>query len=162
MRTSLVVPLIGILLAAGAFASTVEDPLHRDSPQGAVIGFLQACRQGDYGRAQHYLDLRQLTPDQRLKQGPALSRQLQQTLDRDAQFDVANLSRDPGGDRAQGANRAVVDSFQVAGQKVNLELERVQLRSGAMVWVFSEASVALIPHLSRLASDSPIEKFLPD
>jgi len=31
-----------------------------------------------------------------------------------------------------------------------------------MVWVFSEASVALIPHVARLASDSPIEKFLPD
>ena len=40
-------------------------------------------------------------------------------------------------------------------------MERVTLHSGAKVWLFSASSVPLIPEIARLASSSPIEKYLP-
>ena len=81
-----------------------------------------------------------------------LAQQLEQILDHDVRFDVASLSRNPGADRTEH-----VDSFTVNGRTLQLQLERVTLRSGLSVWLFASASVALIPQLARLASDSPVE-----
>ncbi|HEX4595503.1 MAG TPA: mechanosensitive ion channel family protein, partial [Bryobacteraceae bacterium] len=133
-----------------------KDPLDRDSPQSSVYSFLQAAHAHDYEKAAKYLDLQKLPAGQRLKSGPQLAQQLQQILDRDAQFDVANLSREPEGTRAH------VDSFTADGQTLDLELERVRLRSGIWVWQFSSDSVQRIPQIVRLTTDSPVEKRLPD
>jgi MscS family membrane protein len=140
-----------------------QDPLNRDSPQSSVFAFLEACRARDYARARRYLDLRKLPEDQRLKDGTQLAEQLEKILDRDVQFDVAALSRNPEGAGVEGRppHRELVASFTVNGKTMNLELERVTLRSGLSVWLFSSDSVALIPQLAQLASDSPVERHLP-
>jgi MscS family membrane protein len=140
------------------------DPLHRESPRSCVYSFLQACRAQDYTRACSYLDLRKLPHASRLKDGSALAQQLEQVLDRDTHFDVAELSGDPKGSRANGLpeNRERVDSFTVNGQNVDLDLDRIRLRSGVWIWQFSSDTVARIPQLVRMTSDSPVEKYLPD
>jgi MscS family membrane protein len=143
-------------LAQSPQASKSKDPLDRESPQSSVYAFLQACQAHDYDKAAKYLDLRKLPSDQRLKNGPELAQQLQQILNRDAQFDVANLSQNLEGSRER------VDSFTVNGQTLDLELERIKLRSGIYVWLFSADSVNRIPRIVRLTSDSPVEKHLPD
>jgi MscS family membrane protein len=163
--------MIGLLflllgLCASAFAETPTkptDPLNRYSPQSAVYSFLEACHSHDYTRASKYLDLRRLPEDQRVKDGPQLAQQLEKVLDRDAQFDVAALSRDPAGDHRYGSdpNREVVTSFKVNGQAQRLELARVDMHSGTSVWLFSSDSVERIPQLAVMVSDSPIERFLP-
>src|SRR5579864_2992241 len=154
--------LMLVLLLVSAFSQTLEvsksessrlkDPLDRKSPQSSVYSFLQACHAHDYDKAAKYLDLRKLPPDQRLKNGPQLAQQLQRILDRDAQFDVANFSNDPEGSRAENLppNRERIDSFTVNGQTLDLELERVILRSGIHVWLFSSDSVDRIPQIVRL------------
>jgi MscS family membrane protein len=147
-------------LCGGAYAAG-QDPLNRDSPQSSATAFLAACQAQDYQRAWRYMDLRKLPAGQRLKDGTQLAKQLQQILDRDAQFDLAALSGNPEGD-PPGTNRERVDSFSVDGRPLALELERVTVGSGAKIWVFSSASVDLIPRIARLASDSPIEKYLPE
>jgi MscS family membrane protein len=141
-----------------------KDPLDRESPQSSVYAFLQAAHADDYAKSAKYLDLGKLPSGQRLKNGPELAQQLQQILDRDAQFDVANLSPEPEGSRAGGLppNRERVDSFTVNGQTLDLELERMKLRSGVYVWLFSSDSIERIPQIVRLTSDSPVEKHLPD
>ena len=143
-------------LAQSPQASKSKDPLERESPQSSVYAFLQACQAHDYDKAAKYLDLGKLPSDQRLKNGPELAQQLQQILNRDAQFDVANLSQNLEGSRER------VDSFTVNGQTLDLELERIKLRSGIYVWLFSADSVDRIPQIVRLTSDSPVEKHLPD
>jgi MscS family membrane protein len=122
-------------LAQSPQASKSKDPLERESPQSSVYPFLQACQAHDYDKAAKYLDLRKLPSDQRLKNGPELAQQLQQLLNRDAQFDVANLSQDFEGSRER------VDAFTVNGQTLDLELERIKLRSGIYMWLFSADSV---------------------
>jgi MscS family membrane protein len=148
---------------SGAVPPKPQDPLNRDSPQSSVFAFLEACHARNYNRAYRYLDLQKLPADQRLKNGPGLAQQLAEVLDRDAQFDVGSLSRDPAGDRGDGlaADREVIDSFRVNGQTLPLQMERVTLHSGDSVWLFSSDSVEQIPRLAAMSSDSPIEKYLP-
>jgi MscS family membrane protein len=156
---------LGLLSGAPAPdpAAPLKDPLNRDSPQSSVVSFLDAYHSRDYVRAAKYLDLRKFPRAERLKIGGQLGQQLGQILDRDPEFDVANLSRDPEGSGAgtHPVNRERVDSFTVSGKTLNLELERVALRSGQSVWVFSNDSVERIPQLTRMTSDSPIERYLP-
>jgi MscS family membrane protein len=97
-----------------------------------------------------------LPSNQRSKQGAALAQQLGQLLESDTGFDEASLSKNP-----DSGQREPVASFNTDGTKYELQLERVTLRSGVSIWVFTPESVALIPHLARLTSDSPIEKYLP-
>src|SRR5205807_9540938 len=126
--------------------SKSKDPLERESPQSSAYSFLQACHAHDYEKAAKYLDVRKLPPEQRLKDGPQLAQQLQQILNRDATFDVANLSHEPEGSPAAGLrpNREKADSFTVNGQTLDLELERIRLRSGIYVWLFSSDSIERI------------------
>jgi MscS family membrane protein len=151
-----VVLLIGLCAAGWA-----QDPLHRDSPQSSVVGFLEACHAKDYHRSWRYLDLRKIPTTKWLKEGTQVSQQLEHILDHDTQFDVAALSRTPQGDGLR-PNRELVASFTDAGKTRELELERVTLRSGVSIWLFSSESVDLIPQLARGLTDSPIEKHLPD
>jgi MscS family membrane protein len=167
-RRALPVTLMLLAFSIGSYGQAPpakpQDPLNRESPQSCVFSFLEACHSRNYARAWKYLDVRQLSADQRFKDGPQLAQQLEQLLDRDARFDVASLSRNPEGDQSDGLSpdREHVDSFTVNGQTLELELERVTLRPGLSVWLFSSDSVQRIPQLARLLNDSPIEKNLPE
>ena len=125
---------------------------------------MQACRAHDYTRACSYLDLRNLPHTARLKQGCQLAQQLELILNRDTRFDVGNLASDPKGSATLGlpANRERVDSFSDNGQTVDIELERIRLRSGLWIWLFSSDTIGRIPTLMRLTSESPIEKHMPE
>jgi MscS family membrane protein len=140
-----------------------QDPFNRSSPQSSVISFLEACRSGNFERAARYLNLRQMPREQRQSEGPRLAQQLGRILDRDAGFDVADVSTDAEGDLTDGLprDRDRVGSYKVGGKTLDLQLERTTFRSGLMAWVFSSDTVALVPELGQVTSDSTIEKFLP-
>src|SRR5580704_187072 len=106
-----------------------QDPLNRDTPQGSVFSFLEACHAKDYARAWRYLDLRGLPEGKRTQDGSQLAQQLENVLDRDARFDVASLSREPEGDANDGLarDREIVDTFAVDGKQQQLLLERAAL-----------------------------------
>lgn len=144
-------------------SATQQDPWKRDTPQSSVFSFLEAAHAKNYTRARRYLDLRNVARSDRASKGAELSGQLAQVLDRDVDFDIGSLSRSPEGDEQDSlpADQELVDTFVVDGKSEPLVLERVTLRSGAKVWLFSENSLALIPKLSVLTSNSPIEKHLP-
>jgi MscS family membrane protein len=149
--------------AAPASPALSKDPLDRDSPQSSVVAFLEAAHAQDFPRAIRYLDLRNMPGDQRLKGGTELARELATILDRDTQFDVGNLSRSPEGDTTDNLapNRDRVDTFNVKGQTLELDLERVTLHSGLSVWLFSSDSVTRIPQIAQMTDKSAIERHLP-
>ena len=109
------------------------------SPQSSVISFLESSRSKNFERAARYLDLEQMPRDQRRKDGPVIAQQLGQLLDRDADFDVADLSADAQGDLTDGRapNLEHVRSYELNGKSVDLQLERKTLRTGLQVWLFS-------------------------
>src|SRR5215471_7593636 len=79
-RFSIVLLLAG-LLPAQSQAPQSKDPLGRDTPQGAVFNFLEACHARDYAKAVLYLNLRNMTAADRTKDGSDLARQLEDLLD---------------------------------------------------------------------------------
>lgn len=144
-------------------AATNNDPLGRESPQSSVVAFLEAAHAHDYAKAWRYLDLRNMPEEERFKNGADLARELATILDNDTRFDVGNQSRSPEGDLDDnlppGLDR--VDTFQVDGRKLEIDLQRVKLKSGLQVWLFSPGSVANIPLIAQQTNTSAIERHLP-
>jgi len=166
--TALIAPAVKVAGQAAPALTTPsqsqkQDPLNRTSPQSSIIGFLDACHTKDYGRAIHYLDLNQISTADRRSEGPQLAQELEQVLNRDAQFEVAALSREPDGDHKDGIppNRDRLVSIPVEGKAVQLDLERAELRPGVPIWRVAPDSVRLIPELAAATSESPIERRLP-
>src|SRR5258707_6846032 len=145
LRLSAVVLLVAALRAQTP-GPEAKDPLGRSTPQESVFQFLEACHARDYSKATYYLDLRHMPAGARAKDGPELARQLEDLLD-DTPFDITTLSRDADADQADGLapNFDRLASFQVDGQTVALQLERIEPRPGIHVWEVSADSVALIP-----------------
>ena len=143
-------------------APDLRDPLGRNTPQGAIFQFLEACHARDYSKAAYYLDLRKMPPADRAKNGPELAMQLEDLLD-DTPFDIATLSRDPQGDQSNGlaASFEHLDTFHVDGRTLEMQLERVALRPGLNVWLVSAPSVAMIPAAHTLVAETGFEERLP-
>ncbi len=162
MTRFLVVMLFAGILRAQTPVPEQKDPLGRDTPQDSVFHFLEACHARDYIKALRYLDLRRMTPADRAKQGQDLARQLEDLLD-DTPFDITMLSRDPQGDQSDSlsATRDRLDTFQVNGQTLELQLERVTLGPGSRVWLVASDSIPLIPKAHQILSETPFEKKLP-
>lgn len=140
-----------------------NDPLDRDSPQSSVVAFLEAAHAHDYAKAWRYLDLRNMPEDERFKNGAKLARELAAILDQDTRFDVGNQSRNPEGDLEDNLPPGVdrVDTFHAGGRTLEIDLQRVKLKSGLQVWLFSPASVANIPLIAQQTDKSAIERHLP-
>jgi len=140
-----------------------QDPLNRQSPQTSVVSFLEACRSGNFSRAAKYIDLENMPREQRQSEGPRVAQDLQQVLNRDTDFDLADLSKDPRGDLSDGLpeDHERLGSYNLNGKMVDLQLQRKTRRSGVAVWVFSSDSAAVAPQLAQVTSDSVIERYLP-
>jgi MscS family membrane protein len=140
------------------------DDLHRSTPRDSVYAFLQACQSGNYLRASDYLDLRRLPANDRRRQGMELALQLEEVLNRDPYFNVQRLSESAEGTPRDlpDRNLELVNTFDVKGKMVNVELERIQVKPGLWAWLFSSDTVAAIPSLGTLLGESEFEKNLPD
>lgn len=162
MPRFLVALLLALVLRAQTPAPEVKDPLGRTTPQGSIFQFLEACHRRDYSKATYYLDLRRMPAATRAKDGPELARQLEDLLD-DTPFDITTLSRDPEGDQADGLAPALdrLATFEVGGQTIELQLERLEPRPADQVWEVSADSVALIPKAHQAVAETPFEKKLP-
>jgi len=160
-RTFALLLLAGVLRAQTPVAESV-DPLGRGTPQGSIFRFLEACHARDYSKAAYYLDLRRMPPASRAKEGPDLARQLEDLLD-DTPFDIATLSHDPEGDQSDGLGPAFehLATFQVDGQTLSMQMERVELKAGLKVWLVSAPTLALIPTAHKIVAETPFEKKLP-
>jgi MscS family membrane protein len=149
--------------AKPASSATPKDPLNRDSPQSSLVAFLEAAHANDFRKALRYLDLRSMPQNERLQNGAELARELEIILDRDTDFDVGNLSLDPEGDRSDNlpGDRDRIDTFQVNGKTIELDIQRVMLHSGLSVWLVSSDSLEKIPEIAQVTNNSAIERHLP-
>jgi MscS family membrane protein len=143
-------------------SSPPADPLNRTTPRGSIYGFLEACHDDNLLRASQYLDLRRIRADQRATQGPELAKQLGLLLDRDPHFEVQKVNNAPEGDLRDSlaTDRESLDIFNLNGRPISLQMQRVN-QNGVNVWLVSADSVAHIPELSVLLTESAFEKRLP-
>lgn len=149
--------------AASTAPAPPADTLGRNTPREAVVSFLRACHAGNYVKASGYLDMSHIPVADRKRQGPELALQIEQILNRDSEFDANKLSESPDGDGndLRNRNRELVDTVDAHNAKLTIELERVELRPGLQVWIFSADTVSAIPGLIRLLGESEFEKSLP-
>jgi len=150
---------------AGAAAApsgdrAARDPAGRDTPRGAVRGYLDAVREGDYERAADYLLV-----DPRTETDPAtLARQLEVVFDQKLWFDLSTLSDEPEGRTGDGlaASQEKVGEVPSARGPVPVILRRVSGEAGGRIWKFSSGLVGRVPALYEEHGYGPLGHYLPD
>jgi MscS family membrane protein len=141
---------------------TVRDELDRGTPRGAAVGYLTACRNGDYARAARYLDLRRLDPGVRDDRGPKLAHELKVVLDRTLWVPVDELSDHPEGATDDGLAAGVdrIGTIEARNGSVDVDLRRVR-REGGPIWLISASTVSRVPALYEEFGYGPLERWLP-
>ncbi|HVG60704.1 MAG TPA: mechanosensitive ion channel domain-containing protein [Hyalangium sp.] len=137
------VPAWALNSGLGAPPPTVD----RQTPLATVQGFQEASHLGDYKRASHYLDLDFVPRSVQVERGAQLARRLKFILDRKVPVDFSTLSKVPEGDPAD-ARFDLLGTIPLNGTVVPIRLQRVVGGDdGALVWVFSEATVRQVDAL---------------
>jgi MscS family membrane protein len=139
----------------------MEDPLRRETPRGAFLGFVEAAQRGDRATAAEYLQW----PHQRMPiTREEAADQLRFILNHGFEGNLDRLSRDPAGSSDDGldANRERVGAAVLAnGERVDIFLERVAQAAGPPIWLVSADTVADIPRMYEHAGLPEIERRLP-
>lgn len=135
---------VALVASAVIAAQAAPDPLGRDTPRGAVLGFLDAARRGDYAVARQYLD----TP---LDPGAAerLARQLFVVLDARLPARLTEISNEPEGSRAQmlQLDRELVGTIDARQGPVEIVVARVTRNRPRPLWLFSDRTLDAVPAL---------------
>lgn len=153
--------LAGLLLATCVAASelvqqgtvnpglgAVPAEVARHSPAATWRGFLATCALREYEKAQHYLDLGELDPQEQAREGTSRAEQLCRVAlylsARPGQVTV----EDPQGPTEAGVPTNEISVLRFAQKGINGEitLRRVRgLASGQAFWLFAPRTVASVP-----------------
>ena len=138
------------------------DEYDRGVPRSAMLGFLEASREGDYERAAEYLDLRRLDAKAR-ERSAVLARHLMFVLDQELWVELERLSQQPEGHSGDGlpSYRDRVGTIDAGEGPVDVLLQRVPRGDGVSIWKISSATVARIPALYDEFGYGPLEEWLP-
>jgi MscS family membrane protein len=123
-----------------------QDPLGRDTPSGAVFGFLQAAQAGNYSTAAQYL---QMTNAKRLSQGDELATKLKVVMDRAFAGNLRRISNQSEGTPQEDVplDRQRVGALSAGEVEADLDLVRVSDPGGARIWLFSSETLSKVPDL---------------
>jgi MscS family membrane protein len=137
---------------------TVQDPLGRNTPRGAVIGFLTAAYAHNYETAAQYLNTRL-----RGQEAAILAQELFYVLDRRLPAKLNNLSNEPQGSMSDplDSRRELVGAVASANGNIDIYLERVD-RGATPIWMFSRPTLAQIPDVYEEINAIAVENVLPD
>jgi MscS family membrane protein len=122
-------------------AKPATDPLDRETPRGAVRGFLSAARSGNDELASQYLNLPAGA------RANTLARQLFVVLDARMPARLSQLSDAPEGSRANPLkpDQDTVARIQGGDGTIDIVLDRVTRDTGPPLWLFSDATLAVVP-----------------
>ncbi|QYJ76905.1 mechanosensitive ion channel family protein [Shewanella sp. FJAT-52076] len=140
-----------------------RDLLWRDTPRGALQGFLKAAWDQDYARASEYLDLRFLPGRMSPVQGEKYARDLQAILDRNIWIDLDTVNDTPQGNERDNlpAYRDVFARIQVGNKDAVFFLQRVPDADIGSIWKISNATIAQVPTLYEKLGYGPwVEWFI--
>lgn len=146
-----------------ADATPVSDPLGRNTPRDAVVGYLDAVDKGKFGVAAEYLDLRNLPPPVAQYKSDQLANGLAIVLQRALWIDLEKLSDSPEGYSADGlpSFRDELGVVPTRDGQLQLLLQRVPGDSeGSLVWKISNATLSKLPELYELYRYHPFVEYL--
>jgi MscS family membrane protein len=136
------------------------DLLHRETPRGAVLGFLDAVHSDNYAVASQYM---QLPPAKSKSVGNDLARELGVLMDLKYQGRSVNLSDQPEGNLTDNLppDREHIGRIPSEEGSVDVVLVRVDSANGTPVWLFSREVVDRVPELYSQVEVPLIARFMP-
>ena len=136
-----------------------KDTLGRNTPKGAVMGFLSAARKGNAEIAALYLN----TP-LRGDNAEGLARQLAVVLDRRLPARLTQLSDEPEGSLPDPLrpDEDIVGTIPTANGDLDILMERVDRGKAGKIWLFSRKTLKSIPDVFQELSTPAVERFLPE
>jgi MscS family membrane protein len=141
--------------------AAAEDPLRRETPRGAFMGFVEASQRGDRAQAAEFL---QWPPHKMAIGKEEAADQLRFILNHGFEGNLDRLSRDPAGSTNDSlpADRERVGAAVLAnGERVDIFLARVTQSAGPAVWLIAADIVSEIPRMYEHAGLPEIERRLP-
>jgi MscS family membrane protein len=135
---------------------TQSDPLGRDTPRGAVAGFLAAVESRDFDRASQFL-----STTENAEELGELAGQLAYVLN-NSHLRLNDVSVRPEGTDQPGLSRGTERIAAVPGEDgpVNIDLSRVQ-RGQEWIWLFSPETLREIPSAYEFMRDASFDRHLP-
>jgi len=134
------------------------DLLGRESPRGAVIGFITAARDSKYQIASQYLNLaaQRESPEE-------LARQLYIILNGRLNVRLVGVSDKPEGSVANplAPDEEVIGAVSTSQGPLDIVLERVTARNGARLWLFSRKTLRWVPEIYKEVRVVSIDEYLP-
>ncbi len=136
----------GVLAPAPQQAAQTQpvDPLGRETPRGAVLGFLQAAQQGNYKLASEYL---QLSRTERQTRGEQTARELQTLLNSNFSGRLGQVTDRPEGTAQLGvaADHERIGTFVSDSAEADVVLVRVTQSDVGKIWLFSPETLEKVP-----------------
>jgi MscS family membrane protein len=145
----------------GAVAPPV-DPLHRETPYGAVTGFLKAADQGDYELAAAYLQLPRRKPSAR---DETTAKELEAVLNHQYFSSLDQISRDPEGNLMDGLppdREYIGQARTLGGRTLDVKLVRVSDPQAGKIWLISSDTLKDVPDFYERMPFTSLQKNLPD
>ncbi len=162
LAESLLAQSVTSLLKPGTQASapsSAADPLGRDTPSGAVLGFLKAAQDGNERAAADYL---QMSAARRQSQGPDVAGKLKVLMDNAFVGSVRNISTSPEGNPDYGtSDQQTIGDFSSGDTDVPVLLVRVTDPNAGKIWLFSAETLGKIPDLYDDVESHLVEHKLP-
>ena len=154
-----VAQLISPVPAPATSKNAPADPLGRTTPSSAILGFLKAAQDGDYGIAADYL---QMTPARRHLEGEQTASKLKFVLDHAF---TGNLSRynQPDGTPQESVplGRQRLGTISSGDVEADLDLVHVNDPTAGKIWLISADTLAKLPELSDQVEARQVESKLP-
>ena len=150
-------PLPGPTPAAGA--ESVGDPYRRETPYGALFGFLRAAQKENWALAGEYLQW----PKSGRVTREELARQLKALLDERFVGDLEKLSRTSAGsfNDAFASGLDLVGHIDAGDDSFDLVLARTAPAEGPAIWLVSAQSLREVPAAFRGLTAPAVESQLP-
>jgi MscS family membrane protein len=123
-----------------------SDVLGRNTPNGTVVGFLGAARQGRYKEAAEYLEMPSTASS---KHREEIARQLYVLMDSAFVERVGIISGQLEGSHQMGVpkDRQRIGAFRINGSDTNVDLVHVPASPSGEIWLFSSEVVGEVPNL---------------
>jgi MscS family membrane protein len=155
---------LGQILQTNAPATATNkasvDSLKRETPHGAVFGFLEAAQSGNYAIAAQYL---QMTPARRQSEGDALAQKLKFVMDHAFAGSLAHVSTQSEGTPQEGVplDRQDLGNMSSGDVEAELELVRVSDPNSGKIWLIASDTLAKVPELYDQVEARQVESRLP-
>ncbi len=136
------------------------DPYGRETPRGAVLGFIEAAQANNFPAASQYL---QWPPAGLTISREEAARELKFVLNHGFSGSLDRVSRKPGGSGdLLPADRELVGQVLLSNDEaVDVTLARVLQRDGPAIWLVSADTVAAIPRMHDQVGLPEFERLLP-